>query len=293
MIMMHAAHAPVCPQPGPTDGLTLVDTVEAIGGDGFPHRLLAFCDGLVGADRCAIVMLINSRLEEVGAAALVPRLPQPLSNGSPYELKRQLAQAAPWGARVDISELAQAGAGVSEAGPAGSGQRIMISIRKANTVYGIQLLRAGHRERLDEHAVERLRAVSDLLLSIAGKHVGLAMQKSNLTPALRLLPDIQNCILERTVLSRREGEVCARILYGLTSCGIALDLGIGKESVMTYRKRAYQRLGIGSQRELLMWYLALWSAAERREEDRGAGDELDGGGRVAPSRSVECGALHA
>ena len=29
---------------------------------------------------------------------------------------------------------------------------------------------------------------------------------------------------------------------------------------MTYRRRAYQRLTIGSQRELLMWYLALWTS---------------------------------
>lgn len=27
----------------------------------------------------------------------------------------------------------------------------------------------------------------------------------------------------------------------------------------TYRKRAYQRLAIGSERELLTWYLARWS----------------------------------
>ena len=45
----------------------------------------------------------------------------------------------------------------------------------------------------------------------------------------------------------------------MTSPGIALDLNIGEESAMTYRKRAYHRLNIGSQRELLLWFLRQWS----------------------------------
>nr|ART90100.1 hypothetical protein [uncultured bacterium] len=38
-----------------------------------------------------------------------------------------------------------------------------------------------------------------------------------------------------------------------------------EETVKTYRKRAYQRLAIGSERELLTWYLARWNrwSAER------------------------------
>ena len=61
--------------------------------------------------------------------------------------------------------------------------------------------------------------------------------------------------------------MCARILYGLSSVGIALDLTVSEETVKTYRKRAYQRLAIGSERELLTWYLAHWSrwSAERFE----------------------------
>src|SRR5207248_737958 len=92
------------------------------------------------------------------------------------------------------------------------------------------------------------------------QHIEIQVGKPNLTPALTSLDEIQKCIRSATDLSRREAEVCARLLYGYSHCGIALDLGIGKETVMTYRKRSYQRLGIGSPRELLMWYLALWSA---------------------------------
>ena len=40
--------------------------------------------------------------------------------------------------------------------------------------------------------------------------------------------------------------------------GIASRLNIGEETVKTYRKRAYQRLGKATQRELLNWYIERW-----------------------------------
>jgi DNA-binding CsgD family transcriptional regulator len=52
------------------------------------------------------------------------------------------------------------------------------------------------------------------------------------------------------VLTAREGEVCRSILRGLSSEAIAGTLAISLNSVLTYRRRAYQRLGITSQNEL-------------------------------------------
>ncbi|KQU74512.1 hypothetical protein ASC75_21105 [Aminobacter sp. DSM 101952] len=52
-------------------------------------------------------------------------------------------------------------------------------------------------------------------------------------------------------LTDREREVCVQVLRGLTSEGIALTLGISINTVLTYRKRAYSRLCIGSQNELM------------------------------------------
>lgn len=51
-------------------------------------------------------------------------------------------------------------------------------------------------------------------------------------------------------LTRREQEVCARATMGMSVEATAIDLGIAKTSVMTYRKRSYQRLGITSVHEL-------------------------------------------
>ena len=51
-------------------------------------------------------------------------------------------------------------------------------------------------------------------------------------------------------LTTRESEICERILIGYTSTGISLDLGIATSSVNTYRRRAYEKLGIATQNEL-------------------------------------------
>lgn len=62
-------------------------------------------------------------------------------------------------------------------------------------------------------------------------------------------------------LSRREAAVAARVAAGLTSDGIAVDLGIGMQTVLTYRKRAYAKLGVRNQRELFALLLGRDAAA--------------------------------
>lgn len=53
-----------------------------------------------------------------------------------------------------------------------------------------------------------------------------------------------------TTLTPREQEVCRHILLGLSSEAISQALGISVHSTLTYRKRAYERLGISAQNEL-------------------------------------------
>lgn len=49
-----------------------------------------------------------------------------------------------------------------------------------------------------------------------------------------------------TALTSRERQVCARAALGMSVEATALDLGIARTSVLTYRQRAYQRLGVTS-----------------------------------------------
>lgn len=57
------------------------------------------------------------------------------------------------------------------------------------------------------------------------------------------------------VLTTRESQVCHGIANGQTAEGIAIDLRIGLTSVVTYRKRAYAKLGISSRHELLKMFM--------------------------------------
>jgi LuxR family transcriptional regulator, activator of tox operons len=57
-------------------------------------------------------------------------------------------------------------------------------------------------------------------------------------------------------LPPREAEVCGAIASGMTSEAIALTLGISVNTVLTYRKRAYMRLGVSSQNELMRLVLS-------------------------------------
>ena len=52
------------------------------------------------------------------------------------------------------------------------------------------------------------------------------------------------------VLTGRERQVCARAAAGMSVEATALDLGIAKTSVVTFRQRAYRRLGVTSPFEL-------------------------------------------
>ncbi len=53
------------------------------------------------------------------------------------------------------------------------------------------------------------------------------------------------------VLTAREREVCARTLVGRTAREIGAELGIGIGTVLTYRQRAYQKLGLSRASNLL------------------------------------------
>ena len=52
-------------------------------------------------------------------------------------------------------------------------------------------------------------------------------------------------------LTGREREVCARTLIGRTAREIGEELGLGVGTVLTYRQRAYQKLGVSKANDLL------------------------------------------
>ncbi len=62
-----------------------------------------------------------------------------------------------------------------------------------------------------------------------------------------------------SVLSPREGEIVRMILQGHSSKAIARQFDNSPETIKVHRKRAYTKLGVGSQGELLSVFLAALS----------------------------------
>jgi len=58
------------------------------------------------------------------------------------------------------------------------------------------------------------------------------------------------------ILSKREIQVCARVMQGLTREAVSLDLGLKQPTIATFLRRAYAKLNISSLNELFALCLA-------------------------------------
>lgn len=274
-------------KPNPRSGSpNLPDVVEAIGTDGFALRLVALLHQICGADHCAVFEFGQDSLREVAAENFddsyeareyVSRyLDEEYWRKDPAiaEVQKRLRQQELVIHRVDISRL---DAELRGAIFPHVSDRIVICGRRQEATFGVSIIRSNPHALFSDDAIVRLSDGADLLVSVLAKHADVILHRPNLALALTSLPDVERCIAAKATLPRRETEVCARILYGLSSIGVALELGISQESVKTYRKRAYERLGIGSERELLKWYLAMWGSFQR--------DEYQGAARIPPARA--------
>lgn len=96
-----------------------------------------------------------------------------------------------------------------------------------------------------------IEVLSPLLAALALKHVAMVgMRLRSRARADRIEAAAARLAALSAALTRRERDVLARALVGMTSEGIALDLGIGLTSVLTYRRRGYARVGVTSHAEL-------------------------------------------
>jgi DNA-binding CsgD family transcriptional regulator len=255
----------------PADGSqgALAHVIESIGHERFGPALASFLHGLCGADHFAAFRLGREELREVAACCVVPErtardrvesyVNQGLWKSDPAmtEAQRRIDGPAPALIHVDFSDR-----GYTDLRPRvypHVRDRVLLCGRSASGAFGLSILRTDPLSPFGDDCIRRLGESADLLMAVLGKHADLCAGRPDVAQALTALPDIESCIVAMSELPRREAEVCARILYGLSSVGIALDLSVSEETVKTYRKRAYQRLGIGSERELLTWYLARWS----------------------------------
>jgi DNA-binding CsgD family transcriptional regulator len=128
-------------------------------------------------------------------------------------------------------------------------------------VVAITAIQSISGQGFSDAGIDGLTEMAGVLVPILAKHIEYCEYRHSAGRALSSLEEIERCISKTRRLTLRETEVCARTVYGMSTAGIAHALGIGEESVKTYRRRAYEKVGVGSSREIVGWYLARWSEA--------------------------------
>jgi DNA-binding CsgD family transcriptional regulator len=137
------------------------------------------------------------------------------------------------------------------------GARFISCDVRRQEIYALSILRFEDVGPLNPDEFAFAANASEIILSAFAKHSTL-YRDGGASSGFSSIATIEEKISAAVpAISKRELQVLARMIYGLSNLGIALDLGIGQESVVTYRKRAYQRLHLGSRHELLHFYLGL------------------------------------
>lgn len=114
-------------------------------------------------------------------------------------------------------------------------------------VNAYRTLRSGHFSKQD---LQRLTDIARLVASVVRIHGGRKRLEAALATGNfnELVTRLVGLLDER--LTPREQAVLSRILLGMRTEGIALDLHVQPASIITFRKRAYAKLGLTTQAEL-------------------------------------------
>lgn len=145
-------------------------------------------------------------------------------------------------------------------GPLSISERLVVAGRAAQVKMAASLVRLARAGRLDDATADSLLRWFPVVLALIASHSRLTGRLADSSRAFGSVSVIEQSLAARTSnLSARQRQVCARILFGMSTEGISIDLNIGGETVVTHRKQAYQRLMIANQFELTRWYLGLLS----------------------------------
>ena len=135
------------------------------------------------------------------------------------------------------------------------------AIWTGDTCFYVNFYRITAQGRFSRDQVARLTAVAPAVSAAVARHFqNDAAPDSDPMDRLKTLFDTAAPF---AVLTGREKQVCLHILSGLSSEAIAAELGIGLHSALTYRKRAYDKLGISSQNELFAIALRLMASGRQ------------------------------
>lgn len=249
-----------------TDAIAAV--VSALGTDHFEGETMRLLHDISGVEHYTIYRVRGGKPQFLGGASIrgrhamkVPPAELTWPNRSYAELRtaREVTQSNPHAVLMhDELKLVEDEVLESALEHYEIADRVVVCGQAAEDLYAVAALRSRETGEFADEELKTLANSADVLIAVCAKHAALHWDKENAAAQFGSVEKIEeNLRRSDWGLSERELQVSARILYGISAYGIALDLGLGEETVATYRKRLYARLRLGGRHELLQRYLKL------------------------------------
>ena len=245
------------------DDFLLPQALDEIGRKAFAPKLLAHLNVVVGAAHCVLFRFEEDDLEVLGSAS-ADGTQMAGTNSDRYRREFWKRDAIYQGLKSKLSgyrsEVASVAAeNVSDAEfrhelflTQGLAGRAMLVGERGSGLYGVSLFRERSAGFFSESENRAIQSIADTLISCVARHHELLARDTSLCALFSSVEELASRFAAiPSALSRRECEVCARIVYGMSMKEIARDLGITAETGTTYRKRAYLHLQVANRSELL------------------------------------------
>lgn len=238
----------------------LAQLIDFVGDDAFAPALFQSAFGLTKPDHLTAFSFSGDREPRVVVAENTGRLPVARNIASQYrrdywqhDLANQVTLSpegrkpdGSWGVRTSASEIEYANYRAHCYTSVGLEDRISIFEARGGDTVRVNFYRYRGNAFSDEDTA-RIFDSAKLLLALVRRHDKEVSASTTHSP--------EQCRTRLAAIAPslppRELDVCASIVNGVTSEGIALALNVSINTVFTYRKRAYARLGISSQNELV------------------------------------------
>jgi len=245
------------------DHLLLPQALDAIGRRAFAPKLLHHLSTVVGAAHCVLFRFEEDDLEVLGFASADG---SDMAGGNSERYRKnfwkrdaiyQGLKGRLSGYRSEVASVAAEDVSDPEfrhelfltQGLAG---RAMVVGERGKGLYGLSLFREQLTGFFSQEQNLAIRAIADTLISCVARHHELLARDTSLCALFSSVEELAARFAAiPSALTRRECEVCARIVYGMSMKEIARDLAISAETGVTYRKRAYLHLRVTNRSELL------------------------------------------
>lgn len=259
------------PHPATNDAPTLpqmVKLIGALGTDQFESETLRVLGELAGVEHYSIYRVRGGVPEFLGGASVRGQHPARLTGANQRysrnyaELLRALEITRPGEPVLLLHDPIES---LEDPGLTGALKhynivdRVMLCGQTDGDLYAVTLMRSAEVGAFEPAQIDQLQAAGDLLIAACAKHASIHWDRPRGVKIFASVDVIEAKLREAAWgLSERELQVSARILFGISALGISIDLGLGEDTIATYRKRLYARLAIGSRHELMQKYLSLY-----------------------------------